>query len=108
MRGYLPLIQNDSATHMHCLAVYGKEGIPFAQGLSLGNSANFYLCFQLTLLHLLLSISFFIFMFSFDTVSSKMDEIFSITPSANVFVFGDFNIHHKSWLTYSSGTDRLG
>ena len=25
-----------------------------------------------------------------------------------VFVFGDFNIHHKDWLTYSSGTDRPG
>ena len=23
-----------------------------------------------------------------------------------MFVFGDFNIHHKDWLTYSSGTDR--
>ena len=30
------------------------------------------------------------------------------THSANVFVFGDFNIHHKDWLTYSSGTDRPG
>ena len=29
-------------------------------------------------------------------------------PSANVFVFGDFNIHHKDWLTYSGGTDRPG
>ena len=25
-----------------------------------------------------------------------------------VFVFGDFNIHHKDWLTYSGGTDRPG
>ena len=31
-----------------------------------------------------------------------------INPSANVFVFGDFNVHHKDWLTYSSGTDRCG
>ena len=29
-------------------------------------------------------------------------------PSANVFAFGDFNIHHKDWLTYSGGTDRPG
>ena len=27
-------------------------------------------------------------------------------PSGIVFVFGDFNIHHKDWLTYSGGTDR--
>ena len=25
-----------------------------------------------------------------------------------MFVFGDFNIHHKDWLTYSGGTDRPG
>ena len=32
-----------------------------------------------------------------------------INPSANnVFVFGDFNTHHKDWLTYSGGTDRSG
>ena len=23
-----------------------------------------------------------------------------------MFVFGDFNVHHKDWLTYSGGTDR--
>ena len=32
---------------------------------------------------------------------SNTDEIFSINPSANVFVFGDFNIHNKDWVTYS-------
>ena len=24
-----------------------------------------------------------------------------MNPSANVFVFGNFNLHHKDWLTYS-------
>ena len=33
--GYLPLIQKDSITHMHRLAVYVKEGLPFAPDLSL-------------------------------------------------------------------------
>ena len=47
MRGYLPLIRKDSSTHMHGLAVYVKEGLPFAQDLSLENSADSYLCFQL-------------------------------------------------------------
>ena len=42
------------------------------------------------------------------SVSSNIDEVISINPSANVFVFGDFNIHHKDWLTYSGGTDRPG
>ena len=30
-----------------------------------------------------------------------------MNPSANVFVFGDFNVHHNETLTYSDGTDRL-
>ena len=42
----------------------------------------------------------------FDSISSNIDEVLSINPSANVFVFGDF--HHKDWLTNSGGTDRPG
>ena len=44
----------------------------------------------------------------FYSISSNIDEVLSINPSANVFVFGDFNVHHKDWLTYSGGTDRPG
>ena len=44
----------------------------------------------------------------FDSISSNIDEILSLNPSANVFVFGDFNVYHKNWLTYSSETDRPG
>ena len=44
----------------------------------------------------------------FDSISSNIDEILLRNPSANVFVFGDFNIHHKDWLTYSGRTDRAG
>ena len=51
MRGYLPLIGRDSTTHMHGLAVYVKDGLPFAQDLSLENSPDSYLCFWLALLH---------------------------------------------------------
>ena len=43
----------------------------------------------------------------FDSILSNIDEVLSIKPSA-VFVFGDFNVHHKVWLTYSSGTDSSG
>ena len=39
LRGYLPLIWNDSTTHIRGLAVYVKEGLPFAWDLSLENSA---------------------------------------------------------------------
>ena len=113
MRGYLPLIQKDSGTHMHVLAVYMKEGLPFARDLSLENSADSYLCFGLVLLH---SVSYFFFLYQssssalctvFNSISSNIDEVLSINPSA-VFVFGDFNVHHNDWLTYSSGTDQPG
>ena len=114
MRGYLPLIRKGSSTHMHGLAVYMKEGLPFLRDLSLENSADFYLCFRLVLLH---SVSYFFFLYRstssalctvFDSISSNIVEVLSINPSANVFVFGDFNVHHKDWLTYSGGTDRPG
>ena len=36
--------------------------------------------------------------------SSNIDEVLSINPSANMFVFRDYNLHHKDWLTYSGGT----
>ena len=45
VRGYLPLSRNDSPPHIHGLAVYVKEGLHFAQDLSLENSADCYLCF---------------------------------------------------------------
>ena len=83
--GYLPLIRKDSITHMDGLAVY-KEEFPFALDLSIENSANSYLCFWLALLH---SVSF-------------------LPGSPNVFVFGDFIVYHRDWLTYSGGTDRPG
>ena len=50
MRGCLPLIRKDFSTHMHGLAVYVKEGLPFAWDLSLENSADSYLCFRLLLI----------------------------------------------------------
>ena len=34
----------------------------------------------------------------FDSISSNIDEVFSINPSANVFAFGDFIVNHKDWL----------
>ena len=60
VRGYLPLLWKDFSTHMHDLAVYMKEGLSFAQDLSLENSANSNLCFQLALLH---AVSYFFFLY---------------------------------------------
>ena len=103
VRGYLPLIQKESTTHMHGVRVYVKEGFPFAQDLYLEN-----------LLH---SVSYFFLLYQsptsslymvFDSISSNIDEVLSIKPSTNVFVFGSFNVHHKDRLTNSGGTDRPG
>ena len=58
VRGYLPLIWKDSIIYMQYLAVYVIEGLLFARVLSLENSSDSYLCFQLALLHL---VSFFFF-----------------------------------------------
>ena len=61
VRDCFPLILKDSTTHMlYDLADYLKKELPFAQDLSLENSADSYLCFQLTLLH---SVSYFFFLY---------------------------------------------
>ena len=44
----------------------------------------------------------------FDAISSIKDEILPMNPSADVSVFGDFNVLHKDWHTYSGRTDRSG
>ena len=41
----------------------------------------------------------------FDSISSNIDEVLSVTPCANVFVFGDFSVHHKDWLIDLGETD---
>ena len=59
VRVYLPLIRKDSVTRMPGLAVYVKEGLPFAWDLPLENSGDSDLCFRLALLH---SVSYFFFL----------------------------------------------
>ena len=44
----------------------------------------------------------------FDSISTSKDGDLLINPSGNVFVIGDFNVHHKDWITYSVGTVRSG
>ena len=63
---------------------------------------------------LLHSVSYFFFLYRspalslctvFESISSNIDGVLSVNPSANVFVFGDFNVHQKEWLTNSGVTD---
>ena len=77
----------------------------------LENSEESHLCFQLHLTHL---ISPFFHQSPssslctvFYALSSAIDEVQLINPSASVFVL-DFDIHQKYWLVYSGGTDRPG
>ena len=100
VRDYLSLIRKDSSTHIHGLAVYMKEGLPFAWDLPLENSADSDLCFRLALF---LSVFYFFFLYQsllvslctvFDFISSNIDFL-SINPYANI-----------DWLNYSGGTDR--
>ena len=105
-RGYLPLIREGSVIHMHGLGFYVKE-VPcerIARDLSIENSADSYQCFHVLLLFPL-SITSSSLCTVCDAISSNIDEILSINPSANVFVLGDLNLHHKDWLTFSGGTD---
>ena len=85
---------------MYGLTVHVKEALPFAWDLSLEKSADSY-CFRLTLLH---SVSYFFFLYR--SSSSLCMVFYSISSNIDVFVFGDFNVHHKDCLTYSSGTVR--
>ena len=110
VRGYLPLIQKDSSTHpLSCSLYEGRTS--FCTGFISRKLCRFLLfLIGFTSLSVLL---FFLYQSPslslctvFDYISSNIDEVLSINPSANIFIFGDFNIHHKDWLTYFGGTDR--
>ena len=73
VRGYLPLIQKDSSTHMHGLTVYVKEGLPFARDLSVVNS---YLCCR------------FLLMFSTGFTSLSVLLLFPLSITFFSFVHG--------------------
>ena len=108
VRVYLPLIWKDSVSHMHGLIVYVKEGLSFTWDVSLEKFADS-LCFQLALYY---SASYFFFRYWVPSLSlCKFLMLFlglSINSYDNVFVFEDFDIHHKNKLTYWRWIDRPG
>ena len=109
VRVYLPLIWKDSVSHMHGLIVYVKEGLSFTWDVSLEKFADSFLCFQLALYY---SASYFFFLYWVPSLSlCKFLMLFlglSINSYDNVFVFEDFDIHHKNKLTYWRWIDRPG
>ena len=82
VRGYLPLIQKDSSTHMHGLAVYVKEGLPFAWDLSLGKLCRFVLMFQCL------------------TSFSSIDHLLCLCARFLI-------LFHLTWMRFSQSTDLL-
>ena len=57
VKGYLPLIREDSNTHMNGLAVYVKERLPAVRDFSLENSAGSHV------FHWLFILSYFFFLY---------------------------------------------
>ena len=91
-----------------------KEELPVARDLSLERPTDSYLSFRLALIH---SVFYFVFLYQqhylsfctiFHVILSNMNKVLSINPSDDVLVFGNFNVHHKDWLTYSGENDRPG
>ena len=85
---------NPKGFYMHVLAVYLKERLPLTQDLFLKNSADSIYVFNFFFLYRWPSSSLCM---AFYSVLTNLDEVLSINPTANVFVF---NVHHKDWLTY--------
>ena len=88
---YLSLFWKDSITHISCSLCEG--GASFCTGLISRKLCRFLLMFSTSVT--LLSVWLFFLYWSpssswctvFDAISSHVDEVLSISPSANVFVF---------------------
>ena len=90
-----------------------KERTSLSMGFISRRLRSFCSWFWLILLH---SMPYFFFLYwslslflctVLDPISSNINDVLSISPSANVFVFRNFNVHYKDWLSYSGGTNRL-
>ena len=46
--------------------------------------------------------------FPLDNISNSIDQAITLHPSANIYVCGDFNVHHKDWLPNHNLTDQAG
>ena len=88
VRGYLLVIQKDCTIHMHGLAVYVKEGLPFPRELFLENYADSYLCFRLALLH-----------------SVPYSFFFYWSPSLSLYTI--FILFHLTQMRFSQSTHLL-
>ena len=44
----------------------------------------------------------------FDHLSKSIESILQSSPSSEIIILGDFNVHNTSWLKHSSSTDAAG
>ena len=79
---------------MDGVAVDVKQELPFAWDLSVENWILSDVFDWLYLIQCLTSSSSMDHLV-FDATSSNINEVLSINPSANVFAFGDFNVHQR-------------
>ena len=70
-----------------------KEGLPLALP---GTFSAGFTSFRVLLLLLIYQSASSVLSTAFDTVSSNKDQVLSSNPSANVFVFRDFSVHHNN------------
>ena len=117
VRGYLPLIRKDSITHMLGLAVYVKEDFllhaiylqktPRILTYVFDFDSYFTQCLTSfsSIDHLFRRYARFLTLF---TVFYLTQIRFSRSTHLLMCIFGNFNVHHKDWLTYSGGTDIHG
>ena len=99
--------------HMHGLGVYIKDGLPCARDTSHEDLNSPFMCFRMALLH---STTYLFFLYRpqnegssvLNSIAEQIDNILIHHPSANICVFGDFNVHHVQWLVHSNHTDNVG
>ena len=97
----------------HGLAVYTKPSLPLVHMSEHEDSRFEFLSF---VAHLKKSTLLLFFLYRspsatceiLDVISDKLDNLLAKYPSAQVAIFGDFNVHNKEWLTFSRTTDTNG
>ena len=111
--GFSTLVTKHDHLNMHCLGVYIKDGLPCARDTSHEDLNSPFMCFRMALLH---STTYLFFLYRpqnegssvLNSIAEQIDNILTHHPSANICVFGDFNVHHVQWLVHSNHTDNVG
>ena len=110
--GYV--IHRLDAPPCHGLCVFAKDTLPFGREILLEDVRHEYMCSCLALLHSTIYVYFLYHSPSsqnsaiFDAISNSIALALSRHPTAEIIVFGDFNVHHKEWLIRSHSTDAPG